>query len=345
MRKALRILMGYIAYLEAKAHSWFIHSSPFSSYLYDRKNAEEFKSIYQHEAMLADSERVEKYFQGIQKNIKAGDIVVDIGAGTGILSFFAARSADTVYAVEHAEVIEVAKKICEANEIKNIKFLKCNSRDLNLPGKADVILHEQIGGENPLSENMIANLLDARRRLLKPGGRIVPGKFEIFIEPIQLKDEYVIPFIWEMQIKHIDFKSMLPSSGPMSGHKITRHQRRTIGPTMVERCLCDPKPIIRFDLEVMNEDDIPKRLHYNNIAVRDGRIDGLCIYFKAIFDDEIFIETAPTAPVTSWEILLYRMEQSTVVRGQAIEYELEIESILDDSTWAFTWLRPQAEAK
>ena len=192
---------------------------------------------------------------------------------------------------------------------------------------------------------MIENLLDARRKFLKPGGRIVPNIFEIFIEPIELKDEYVTPFIWELKIADLKFNSLRPSELPMSGDKITAYQKRNIGTHMVKHCLCDPKPIIRFDLEVMAEDDIRKQVHYRNIAVRDGRIDGLYIYFKAIFDDEITIETAPTGPVTNWAMLLYRTEQLDVVRGEAVEYDLEIQSILNDSTWAFTWIRPHAKQR
>lgn len=341
MRKASRKIMGFIASLEARFHSWFIHASPFTAYLYDQKNAREFESVCWHEAMLADRERVDKYYQAIRKGVKTGDIVVDIGTGTGILSFFAAQSAGMVYAVEHADVLEIAEKVRDDNGIENVAFIRCNSRDLELPLRADVIIHEQIAGENPLSENMIGNLLDARRRLLKPGGRIIPGRFEIFVEPIELKDEHVIPFLWEMKVKDIDFRSTAPQSRPMSGRKITNHERRTISIAMVKHCLCEPKPIIRFDIETMNEDDIPKRVRYRNTAASDGRIDGLCIYFKASFDDEIAIETAPTAPMTSWAMLMYRMEQTRVGRGETVEYELEIESILDDRTWAFTWIRPR----
>jgi protein arginine N-methyltransferase 1 len=334
------MMMGYFAHLETSFHSWFVNSSPFSAYSYDQKNAREFENVFCHEAMLADRERVETYREGIRRGVKKGDVVVDIGAGSGILSFFAAEKASKVYAIEHADVIEIAKKIAADNHVENVEFIKCNSRDFAPPLRADAIVHEQIGGENPLSENMIANLLDARRRLLKPGGRIIPARFEIFIEPIQLKDAHVVPFLWELKIENIDFRSTTPMIRPMSGNRITSHDRRTISVAMVEHCLCDPKPIMSFDLETMEEDEVPRRLRYRNTAVRDGRIDGLCIYFKAIFDDDLAIETAPTGPVTSWAMLMYRMEQTKVTQGEMVEYELEIESILNDCTWAFTWLRP-----
>jgi protein arginine N-methyltransferase 1 len=342
LRKLLRMIIAYFVHLETRFHSWFVESSPFSAYSYDQKNAREFANVLWHETMLADRERIEKYREAIRRGVRKGDVVVDIGAGTGILSFFAAESAAQVYAVEHADVIEIAETIRADNAIDNVEFVKCNSRDFDLPQRADVIVHEQIGGENPLSENMIANLLDARRRLLKPGGRIIPAKFEIFIEPIQLKEDHVIPFLWEMKIGNIDFRSTAPIARPMSGRRIAGHERRTISVAMVEHCLCEPKPVMSFDLETMEEGDIPRHVRYENVAARDGRIDGLCIYFKAIFDDDLAIETTPTGHVTNWAMLLYRMEQTWIARGETVAYELAIESILNDDAWAFTWFRSQA---
>jgi protein arginine N-methyltransferase 1 len=342
LRHILRKIIDHLIRLEMRFHCWFAESSPFAAYSYDQKNAREFANVFWHETMLADRERVEKYREAIRRGVRRGDVVVDIGAGTGILSFFAAESAAKVYAVEHADVIEIAETIRADNAIDNVELVKCNSRDFDLPQRADVIVHEQIGGENPLSENMIANLLDARRRLLKPGGRIIPAKFDIFIEPVQLKEDHVIPFLWEMKIGSVDFRSTAPIARPMSGRRVAGHERRTISVAMVEHCLCAPKPIMSFDLETMEEGDIPRFLRYENVAAREGRIDGLCIYFKATFDDDLAIETTPTGHVTSWAMLLYRMEQTWVTKGEAVAYDLAIESILKDDAWAFTWLRPQA---
>ena len=48
------------------------------------------------------------------------------------------------------------------------------------------------------------NLLDLKRRCLKHGGLIVPARFDVFVEPVSLKDEYHIPPIWELEDLGID---------------------------------------------------------------------------------------------------------------------------------------------
>jgi protein arginine N-methyltransferase 1 len=306
--------------------------------MYDLQNAEEFADLFVHEEMLAAPERINHYYEGIQRNVKRGDVVVEIGAGTGILSFFAARIAKKVYALEHSSIIETAKKVCAENKIANVQFVHCNSRDFKLEKKADVIIHEQIGGGSPFSENMIENLIDARRRLLKPGGRILPNKFEIFLEPVQLKEEHRIPFIWEFDIKSISYRSLQPqpSDLPARGKSITPYHCRSLPRDAFEYFLCAPKPIMQFDLETINEGDLPTRIHYQNPAIRDGNVDGLWIYFKTFFDNEVSIDGSPETP-SHWAKKIYRIERDLVSRGDVIKYDLDIKSILDDNTWSLTW--------
>ena len=101
---------------------------------------------------------------------------------------------------------------------------------------------------------------------------------------------------------------------------------------------------MRFDLETMGSDELPQTARYDNPAVQDGRIDGLCIYFNAVFDDAIVIETSPVGQLTSWTMMMYRVPGFEVREGQRIEYDLDIQDILDDSTWRLAWRTPVAAA-
>ena len=73
-----------------------------------------YSSFYIHEEMLKDSVRTRSYQQAIENNPEdfKDKIVLDIGAGTGILSIFAARAgAKHVYAVENADIAYFAEEI------------------------------------------------------------------------------------------------------------------------------------------------------------------------------------------------------------------------------------------
>ena len=54
-----------------------------------------------HTALVADSARTDAYQQAIFKTVKDGDVVVNLGTGTGIFAFFACQArAKRVYAIE-----------------------------------------------------------------------------------------------------------------------------------------------------------------------------------------------------------------------------------------------------
>ena len=79
------------------------------SVVYDLTNETNFAGLSEHEEMLSDSARVTSYHRGIHQAVSAGDVVLDLGAGTGLLSFMASRAgAAKVYAVEHSDFIDVA---------------------------------------------------------------------------------------------------------------------------------------------------------------------------------------------------------------------------------------------
>jgi len=62
-------------------------------------------------------------------------IVLDIGAGTGILSMFAARAgAKHVYAIEFAEIAHFATEIVKKNGLENkITVIKGKMEEIELP--------------------------------------------------------------------------------------------------------------------------------------------------------------------------------------------------------------------
>lgn len=81
-------------------------------------NLYEFPSV--HAGMLFDEERVGKYSDAIQQVVKKGDIVADIGTGTGLLAFLYLKvGAKRVHAIERSSAIKWAKKIADRNRFSD----------------------------------------------------------------------------------------------------------------------------------------------------------------------------------------------------------------------------------
>jgi type I protein arginine methyltransferase len=131
--------------------------------------------------MIADRPRIEAYEEAIRRSVFPGATVVDIGAGPGIMAMLACRhGAARVWAIEPADVAEIAKEIVRANGFADrITVIAKKSTEVELPDKADVVVSD-LRGILPFLENHIPSIVDARARLLKPGGVLVPRRDRLF---------------------------------------------------------------------------------------------------------------------------------------------------------------------
>ena len=128
-----------------------------------------------HRTMICDRVRTEAFRRAIDSVVRPGDIVLDVGAGSGILSVFAARAgAARVYAVERTTVAVLAQELAAANGVAEIvQVIHGDVLDVELPERVDVIVSEWLGGFG-IDEGMLAPVIAARDRWLKPGGVMIP---------------------------------------------------------------------------------------------------------------------------------------------------------------------------
>jgi predicted RNA methylase len=128
-----------------------------------------------HRTMIGDRVRTEAFRRAINAVVRTGDIVLDVGAGSGILSVFAARAgAARVYAVERTAIAVLAEQLAAANEVaETVTVIQGDVMDIELPERVDVIVSEWLGGFG-IDEGMLAPVIAARERWLKPGGVMIP---------------------------------------------------------------------------------------------------------------------------------------------------------------------------
>ena len=148
-----------------------------------------YSSFHIHEEMLKDTVRTKTYQSAIMDNPQdfEGKIVLDIGAGTGILSIFAAKAgAKHVYAIEFAEIALFATEIIKQNGLEDkITVIKGKMEEIELPvPQVDIIISEWMG-YFLLYESMLDSVLFARDKYLVPGGKMLPDKADIYIAAIE----------------------------------------------------------------------------------------------------------------------------------------------------------------
>jgi SAM-dependent methyltransferase len=135
-----------------------------------------YAEIEVHRTMICGRIRTGAFQRAIEAMVGPGDIVLDVGAGTGILSLFAARAgAARVYAIERTTVAVIAQELAAANGYADVvRVILGDAMDLELPEKVDVIVSEWLGGFG-IDEGMLVPVVAARERWLRPGGVMIPS--------------------------------------------------------------------------------------------------------------------------------------------------------------------------
>ena len=140
-----------------------------------------------HVPMMNDAQRNDAYFQALKAAITAGSHVLEIGTGSGLLSMMAARlGAKTVTTCEAEPLIAAsAERVIADNGLeRRISVVAKMSNDLTLGTElteaADILVSEILSSEL-LGERVLPSIEDARRRLVKPGGRLIPAAGSIML--------------------------------------------------------------------------------------------------------------------------------------------------------------------
>lgn len=138
-----------------------------------------------HFPMMRDEARNQAFLRAIERAVKPGMKVLDIGSGSGLLAMMAARAgAGHVHTCEVNLVIaEAAREIVSRNGFADrITVHMCNSKKLDpatdLGGPADLVVSEIIG-KDLVCEEVLPTMRDAVRRLARPGARFIPQGGEI----------------------------------------------------------------------------------------------------------------------------------------------------------------------
>ncbi|KAI8375982.1 S-adenosyl-L-methionine-dependent methyltransferase [Radiomyces spectabilis] len=155
-----------------------------------------YYAMLQHQQnMLQDNVRTSTYRSAILLNAPKSfqsKTVMDVGAGSGILSYFAVQAgADKVYAVEASGMAKKMQKLVKAagengkNQFLKDKIEVINAKiedpDLPIP-KVDTIVSEPIG-VLLFHERMLESYIYARDHYLKPGGALYPSHGGIYLAP------------------------------------------------------------------------------------------------------------------------------------------------------------------
>lgn len=143
-------------------------------------------SVLDYGNMALDGVRMDAYARALARAVRPGDVVVDLGCGTGIFSLLAARAgAARVHAVDLNPAIWLLPEIAAENGLADrITIHPRSSLDVELAEKADVVVSD-MRGVVPLCDDHTNAVRDARERFLKPGGKLLPERDRLFVAMVE----------------------------------------------------------------------------------------------------------------------------------------------------------------
>ena len=141
-------------------------------------------SIEFHRRMLADRVRHEAFRAALKHAIEPGtSTVADIGAGTGVLAFFARElGAREVWLYDPGPALSLAEAVAARNGIEGLNFVPERSLDVADPPRVDIVVAEVLGNF-AYEEDVLETLRDAQR-YLRPGGTLIPASITQWVAPV-----------------------------------------------------------------------------------------------------------------------------------------------------------------
>ncbi|MGE0040495.1 MAG: 50S ribosomal protein L11 methyltransferase [Vicinamibacterales bacterium] len=239
----------------------------------------------EHRQYLADEPRLEAFRRAITAVVRPGDVVLDLGSGTGILGYLACQAgASRVYAIDEGPIVGLARDLIHANGLDDrVQVIRQVSTWTTLPEPVDVIVTDQIG-QVGFDAGVVQYVSDARRRLLKPGGRIVPGAITVHAAPCSDDAVRTAVEFWSRPVADLDWSCVRPMA------VCTGYPRR-LDPAQL---LADSRPLFHIDLRTAEGERLEGEASFS--VARAGAMDAVAAWFVADLAPGVTMTNGPGDP-------------------------------------------------
>ncbi len=283
-------------------------------------------SVHQFGTMMADRARTDAYTEALRRSVGPDSVVLDIGTGTGVHAFLACQlGARRVFAVEPGDSIEVARRIAATNGLADrIEFIQALSTAVDLPEPADVIVSD-LRGRTPVFEGHLPAIVDARKRLLAPGGVLIPQRDVLWAAVVEAPldyDDIVGP--WDHNPLSLD---MAPAR-----QLVVNSLHGT--PSKLGRLLTEPMTWATLDYTSVDGPDVRGSL--TATVANAGVGHGIGHWFDTTLVDGVRFSAAPEDPANIYGRIFFPWSHPVPVDvGDEVRVELRAE--LNAGSYVWTW--------
>ena len=259
--------------------------------------------------MLGDTRRNAAYRKALHTALAAApsQLALDIGAGCGLLSMFAAQAgaARVVGCEQHPVIAGIGREIIAANGFADsISLVAKECRALtvpdDLPGRADLAIF-QLFDCSLIGEGVLHFLEHAREHLLSADTRYLPAGARLRAMAVEYRIDRIL-----------DVDATLLNPYRASPNFISVDAR-----TLDYRALSEPFDLFDFDFATAGPD--PQELAIDVSALADGSVGAILFWFDLRLDADTVLSNAPGGDdALHWKQGLQFLPEARVVAGQTL---------------------------
>ncbi len=248
-----------------------------------------------HTLMLNDTQRTHLFLNAIRAQVKPGDVVIDIGTGTGILAIAAAQAgAKKVYAIEASSIGKTAIEMFAANGFSDvIELVEGWSTSVELSEKANVLVSEMVGND-PFGEQIFEITTDACERLLTPNATLIPYAIRGYVKVLKIpEDELNKKCFSEANINRWEDNYAI-NFEPLSKLNDNHSQVYFKHPSKIKNWLQPDAPLLLGHYNL--SDPIAQRFSHQASfkAAHSYTADGCILFFEIDLGNNIILSTEPS---------------------------------------------------
>ena len=280
-----------------------------------------------HRKMLADRVRHDAFRRALAAHIANGArTVADLGAGTGVLSFFARElGATECWLYDPGTVLDLAEALATANRIDGLHFVPVHSLEAEDPPPVDLVVAEVLGNF-AYEEGVLDTLRDAQR-FLAEGGRLMPSALVQFAQPVT-SDRF--------DRELTSFRTVGHGLDLELAERIARNNMY-VHP-IEARDLLSVQPAQWDAVDLVGEFSSAREGSVSWDAPQTTRVYGFALWWEAELAPGVTLSTSPHLERTHWDqIYLPLSTPIDAVRGDAIGLAIACETGGGEGGIAMRW--------
>lgn len=282
--------------------------------------------VYAFNGFIADTVRTEAYVAALRAAVRPNDVVLDLGAGTGFFAILACKlGARRVYAIDYNDALQLGHELAAANGCADrIEFIHEMSTKVVLPELADVLICD-LRGTMPWYGPGVTSVIDARKRLLRPGGNLIPQRDEVWAAVVEA------PAVYDARIGSLATTRFDVDQKPTRRYLVNTWFHAEVKP---EQFLTRSAPWATLDYSTVETPNPRGRMEW--IAERDGTAHGVSVWFNATIGGGAGFSTEPGGPQLVYGNPFFPYEHPIdVVKGDRISFDLRADLTAGDYIWSW----------